>query len=105
MRRWIWSAGVAMGLVAGIVSARADKTLVIKSVTAAEFVRLNVENVGGVLTLCGTYQLQDAAGLPVGPTKARCVTLTAAQRTTFVLFIRDELGLILKTNQAEGLEP
>lgn len=107
MGRWartamIVTVGAVLGVAAG---AAADKALTVKSLTANNFPRLVVEPVGSVLRLCGTYQMKDSTGTDVGLNKVFCKDLTAAQKTTFVAFIRDDVGLILGANQAEGLEP
>ena len=98
-------AAILLGLVLAVPGAQADKALTVKSLTANDFPRIVIENNAGTLRMCGTYQMKDSTGATVGTPKISCQNLTAAQKTTLVNFIRDDVGLILSANQAEGLEP
>ena len=96
--------GLALALTA-LGHAAADKTVTVKSLTGNDFPRIVVNNNAGTLEMCGQYQIKDSTGASVGHHKVFCKTLTAAQKTTLITFVRDDVGLILSANQAEGLEP
>ena len=96
----IWAGLFVLLLVSGV---QADKTLTVKTLTEANFLRINVENVAGSLTMCGTYQLKDSTGSDVGHQSSFCKTLTAAQKTTLINFVVSDVGLAAGANTQEGM--
>ena len=83
--------------------AGADRTVTVKTLTLDDFSRIVVDHAGGALTICGSYQVKDATGAPIGNLRVTCKPLTAAQRGVFAAFVRDVAGLVTDANTAEGL--
>ena len=85
-----------------VSSVRADKNLVVRSVTAADFTVIKIIG-GSTFKLCVTYQLKDSLSNKVGTEKVFCKELTEDQKTTLISFIRDGIKLVTDVNIAEGL--
>lgn len=81
----------------------ADKQVTIKMLTAVDFPRIAIENVKGIITLIGSYQLRNALGENVGNWKTVQVTLTSQQKDMLINFLTNDAQLINAGNVQEGM--
>ena len=104
MKRLLLLALLGVFLFAALTLARADRTIVVKKLLDADFTvfKIIVDRVG-VMQMCGTYQVKDSTRAKVGTQKFYCSSLTDAQKTTLLTFIRDDVGLVAGANTQEGL--
>lgn len=93
----------SLTLLLGGSTALADKTLTIKTLTAAHLTRIVLEPAGTVLNVCATYQLKDQAGVAVGSARFFCQLLTPAQTAAFFTFLTVDAQFLLGANTNEGL--
>lgn len=104
MKRIYFFLAVAILIALWLGHVDADKTVVIKNLTGADFTAIKViVDPKGIMQMCGTYQLKDSAGVAVGNQKFYCKALTAAQKTTLITFVRDDVLLIVGANAQEGM--
>lgn len=78
----------------------ADKSVTQKTVVLAHVDRLNIDNVGGALSMAVTYHVVDSAGGQIGHMRSLSIALSGGQITTLTNFITTTV--IPAINTAEG---